>query len=651
MPAPEQTARSERDRPHRREFLGTLAALGGWAALAGECAGAPVTIAESGKARLSIVAGSVKEPVEELARYLRRIADADFKVEKKAGEAGGLYVGLASDFPALKIEKADELGDEGFLLRTDGADVLLIGNDPLGVQHAVTTLLHRLGCRWFFPGAVWEVVPARQTLEVSFDERQVPSFSIGRHLFYGYGAFGPCDRDFKEWNRHNRMGGPGPISLGHTWFGLNATKDLAAHPEWFALVAGKRKASKPCYTHPDVVKQGIRHALEAAAAGSTLVSLSPPDGLDFCECERCLAVCRGGTTFRKHLATFARRPDGVVVSVASETVFGFVNQVAAAVAAKYPRTRVGCMAYSAYSEPPSFNLHPNVFVQATTAYRRTDLTLAEQLSTFRDRGCQAGLREYFSVYQWDWDVKPPQGTLSPAQLRAVFARYHEYGVRCINAEASNNWGPRGLSYYLAANVMWNTRADTGALLRDFTTSAFGPAAEAMQRFYRHWYGAAALDGAEAPAEETGERAEELVSKARLRELFKDLDEAAKLTKDRPDCLARVDHLRMYFHYLMLRHRTTEAGAGKDIHENRQAILDAVRAETTFGGRLTYTNMIHSRPLLGKAFDRRFKKFEALLKAVPESQTANKGWRALGAPPTHAEVEAFWEDDRTMLGGT
>jgi hypothetical protein len=108
---------------------------------------------------------------------------------------------------------------------------------------------------------------------------------------------------------------------------------------------------------------------------------------------------------------------------------------------------------------------------------------------------------------------------------------------------------------------------------------------------------------------------------------------------------------MYFHYLMLWHRTTEAGAGKDVNQNKQAILDAVRAETMFGARLTYTNMIHSRPLLGKAFDRHFKKFEVLLKAVPESRTANKGWRAIGQPPTRAEVEAFWEEDRTTLGGT
>jgi len=253
--------------------------------------------------------------------------------------------------------------------------------------------------------------------------------------------------------------------MGHTWFGLNNGADFAAHPEWFALVDGKRKASKPCYSHPDVIKQGIRHALDKAAGGARLVSLSPPDGLGYCECERCRAVCRGGKTYEKHLSTFAKRPDGVEVSVASETVFGFVNAVAEAVAAKYPDTYVGCMAYSAYAHPPSFKLQPKVLVQLTTAYRRTDLTLEQQLSTLRERGCQAGLREYFSVYQWDWDAKPPEGRLTPAQMPAAFRNYHDNGVRCINAEASNNWAPRGLSYYLACGPMSGCRRTTRAMKR------------------------------------------------------------------------------------------------------------------------------------------------------------------------------------------
>ena len=461
----------------RRCFLGMIAA-GAGTGLAESSSGrsdAPaVVVADAGQPRLTIVTGSVTDGIDEMQKILRRMSGAEFKTASAPVSAGSLFVGLAADFPALKIDKPDELGPEGFVLKTDGVHVWLIANKPLGMQHAIATFLHKLGCRWFFPGAVWEVIPQRKRIEVRLDERQTPSFSLGRHIHYGFGAFGPCARDLQDWNRHNRMGGPIPVGMGHTWFGLNPVKDFAAHPEWFAFVAGKRKPSKPCYSHPDVIKQGIRHALEKAAGGARLVSLSPPDGLGYCECDRCRAVCKGGKTIAKHLSTFARRPDGALVSVASETVFGFVNAVAEAVAAKHPDTYVGCMAYSAYAHPPSFKLHPNVLVQVTTAYRRTDLTLEQQLSTLRERGCKAGLREYFSVYQWDWDATPPEGRLTPAKMSSAFRNYHDCGVRCINAESSNNWGPRGLSYYLASCMMWDVKSDVAALLRDFSQARSAP---------------------------------------------------------------------------------------------------------------------------------------------------------------------------------
>src|SRR5213076_2232318 len=123
--------------------------------------------------------------------------------------------------------------------------------------------------------------------------------------------------------------------------------------------------------------------------------------------------------------------------------------------------------------------------------------------------------------QWDWDAKPPVGRLTPAKMPAAFRSYHDNGVRCINAEASNNWAPRGLSYYLASCVMWNTRSDVEALLRDFYAAAFGPAADAMKSFYQHWYGPAALSTVETPGSETGDRAEEVVPRDKLRAMFKD----------------------------------------------------------------------------------------------------------------------------------
>ena len=71
---------------------------------------------------------------------------------------------------------ADRLGKEGFLLRSDGKNLFVIGKEAAGVQHGVTTLLQSLGCRWFFPGKTWEIVPERKTISGSWDTRQTPDF-------------------------------------------------------------------------------------------------------------------------------------------------------------------------------------------------------------------------------------------------------------------------------------------------------------------------------------------------------------------------------------------------------------------------------------------------------------------------------------------
>jgi uncharacterized protein DUF4838/glycosyl hydrolase family 20 len=286
--------RSERAMFRLNKVLVLLAAAGsiGWAMSADQPALPMVTIVEDGQPRLPIIAGSVKEPVAELQHYLKKITGADLAVKAAGEKSAGIHVGLAGDFPSLPIEVPADLGAEGFVLKTDATSVFVIANQAHGVRHGVTTLLQKLGCRWFFPGAVWEVVPQQKTITVRLDERQSPSFPIARHIGYGYGAFAPCAKDFEAWNRHNRMGGPVQVQIGHSWFGLDHVKDFKEHPEWFALVNGQRKPSKPCYSHPDVIKQAIRHAVSRAAAGAPMISMSPPDGLGFCECERCLAVCR-----------------------------------------------------------------------------------------------------------------------------------------------------------------------------------------------------------------------------------------------------------------------------------------------------------------------------------------------------------------------
>src|SRR4029077_11682997 len=119
-----------------------------------------------------------------------------------------------------------------------------------------------------------------------------------------------------------------------------------------------------------------------------------------------------------------------------------------------------------------------------------------------------GIRGYFSVYQWDWDFPTvAKGDLHLPRLVSELRFYHKHGVRSINAEASCNWGPRGVGYYLAAQLMWDVSADPRALIADFYDQAFGPAALPMERYYTRWLGSyaavrtkAAADLPEAKAE-------------------------------------------------------------------------------------------------------------------------------------------------------
>ncbi len=663
---------------HLRKIAAILLIFATHATMAGE-----VVLVRDGVATLPLIAGSEEPPVMELKESLKQISGADFKVLEAASAESGIFVGRKSDFPSLNVDGAEGLGPEGFVLQSDDRSLYLIAETPRGVQHAVTTFLHRLGCRWFFAGDEWTVIPHKKTIAGSWNERQIPSFAIQRAIWPAYGQNPKCRDDWDAWNRHNRMGAAMPIKVNHTGNGLNFRgDDFKQHPEWFAMVDGQRQPTKPCYSHPDVLQKAIQHALARAQDGEQMISMSPPDGLGYCQCPRCMSVLLRtereedkSTDFQpgparsfsaddpiranervnmretqKYQTTFGTRPDGTLVNVTSETLFHFVNQVAEAVAKKHPDVKIGCYAYSAYAHPPTFKLHPNVYIQITTQYRRTPLTIEQQFKAWGERTRLLGVREYYSVYQWDWDGPDP-GRVRPDRLQQILKGFHESGVSAINAEASNNWGPRGLGYYVAAQLMWNVDADVAAVIRDFYEQAFGPAAIPMQRYYVRWYGPVAkvMQDPSAPDSPTNEAADDdqppTATLENLRGAYRGLSDAARLVREEPAYRLRVDHLRMYIHYLVLRHRLRVAAQAED----KEEILQAIAAETVFGGRMEATNMIHVRPLIGKRFLDRFRDHRELLASLPEENHEGKNWRKYGAPPDHTELEHLWKEDGRILG--
>lgn len=588
---------------------------------------APVTLVEEGKARTAVylAAGApegLRAAVADLTRCLERLSGARLAVQEYRPGAHGILVGAAADFPELAAgERLKELGPEGLLLRTEGERVWLVGNTALGAQHAVYLFLEKLGCRWFFPGIAWEVVPHAATVRVGpWEEVQRPSFDA-RRIWYGFGMGTPVIRqEYADWVRRNRLGGLN-VQVSHAWERIVPKEEFGAHPEWFAEVGGARKSSKLCTTHPEVVRRAIGYALTyfREHPEERMVSMSPSDGLGYCECARCAAV---GST--------------------SDQVFTLANTVAAAVRAAFPDKLVGCLAYSAYAGLPKVDLEPNVYVQVTAGFIRADLTVEELIERWGAKARQIGVYDYYSVWQWDWD-HPDRGRANNwAYLAHTLPFYHRHRATSINAESSNNWGPKGPGYYLAARLMWDVTTDPAACLRDFFQRAFGPAAPAMERFYRRWsaaeFGAPLYTSRDLPAAfgaqwQPGPK----LTRETLAASYADLTEAARRAGSEEE-RARVDQVRMYLHFLKL---SLDYDAVKESPQAEAAAEAMVR----FAARIMDTHMIHAQPLLFRGPERRLKW------TTPEQVKAKVAtWNTLTAPPDRPELERLWAADAEALKG-
>ncbi len=493
----------------------------------------PIALAKAGVSLHPVVhsanaSEATKSVAKELADYLGRIAGAKFEVRVGDGSTG-IVLGTLAEFPIADFQAGLTLrntydGKEAFALRSEAKRLLLVGASDLGASHAAFRLLETLGCRWFFPAAEWESIPSTPELTVKIDEIDRPRI-LARRIWYGYGSFndkghphgGTALKDYENWTRRNRMASSFRVQAGHAWQTIiNDHKALfAQHPEYHALVKGVRKGEQLCVSNPAVRALAIEWALKRAAANPDreMISMECSDGGGHCECAECAKL-------------------GSV----SNRVFGLANDVAKVFAEKHPGKMVGCLAYSSHSEPPTFALEPNVYVQLTAGFIRGAYTWEQLMELWPKKCANMGFYEYFSVYLWDFDKLPGGRGANVALIRERIQRYAKAGATSIDAESGNNWGPHGRGYYVANKLMWNPDADVETLLADFYERAFGPAAPALRRFYERW----------------SPDSEPLISRGLVGELHRDLQEADRLARDRPDVQARLDHLKHYLRYNHLR---------------------------------------------------------------------------------------------------
>ncbi|MEO6909159.1 MAG: DUF4838 domain-containing protein, partial [Abditibacteriaceae bacterium] len=531
-----------------------------------------LVLAHNGQALLPIVISEKASPstqatAKDLADILNRITGATFEVKTGDGSSG-IVLGNIAEFPhpelneALKIYRGFD-GKEAYAIRTQPKRLLLIGATDLGASHAAYRFLHEIGYRSFFPDKVWEVVPNTPDLKFAHDITDRPEI-LSRDIWFEAGSgTAQANADYDLWKQRNSEAQSFKVNAGHNLFVIPGQfpEEFKAHPEYYAQTAdGKPITDDLELTNPAVRLLVVEYARRFFKQNPTadMVSIDPTD--------------RPG---HSQSAAAQKIPY-------SDQIFGLANEVAKMLQKEFPGKMVGLYSYSGHWDPPSFKLEPNVHV-LMSGLGQGKYTPAERARIWPTLSQNRGAYEYYGVFLWSFDKLP--GMANVEGLQQGLQYYSATGVTSISAESTSNWGLNGRAYMTANALMWNTHLDLDAFLNDFYTKAFGPAAPAMKRYYDRQ--------AKAP----------FVSKQLIGMMFRDVNEASELAKDRPDVEARLDFIKTYLNYVYMewaQNREGVKGLGDKIarlyYANRDnAIFTFEMARQTWWSSVNWDTDFYKKP--------------------------------------------------------
>ena len=490
-------------------------------------------IVRDGKSLASIILPekplpSQKFAAEELQRAIKKMSGAVLPIASEVENVKGPIIvigrsrhtrGLEKDIPSGFSKKLDE---EGFIIRTTGNKLFLVGNDggpkrrvnkriPLqffnvykGSLFAVYELLERLGCRWYYPGDFGEIIPRSENVNIpKINILEKPSFAV-RGFWYGVPAVkrtkelrtemetwmlrckflpyssvlasatdGSVMRPFKKIRREIVNGKKTKVNLL-----------FEEHPEYFAVnKEGIWDAHYLCLANPDVLKIAVDYALNYFRKNpdANCFGYAPPDGAPTCECAKCKARNFG----------FMQRPTANPhCQDISDGFYWFLNEVAKAVEKEFPNKWITTTAYSGRVRPPegvvlNKNISAHTAFLGTSLHHRYDFYgwQTKMRIKFYERWTSMNPfmveRPYFPPMQFHCHVPQPlyrANAFNIAKIKDLGFRGSEWEGRCAFMAG-------GINYYLRGKCLWDADTNIDAVLDEYYKKFFGAAAKPIADFF------------------------------------------------------------------------------------------------------------------------------------------------------------------------
>ena len=542
----------------------------------------PEPLVVRGKSAYTVVVGETCSPSErhaadEFSRFIKEISGAALPVTSDTKSLAGpvVCIGQSGELGKMGADvKLDDLGKEGFVIRTTRRGLIIAGGRERGTLYGVYAFLEdHLGCRWFT--ADCSCIPTRPTIRLGrIDRRYVPPLEY-RDTDY------PGTRD-RDWAARNKMNGThypngsergGNIKYGpfvHTFESLiPPSKYFDQHPEYFSLVKGKRlkERSQLCLTNPEVLRLGKQRLREWIQKNpeATIFSVSQNDWRNYCECATCAALAeREGSQ--------------------SGPLLAFVNALAEDIEKDYPDKIIDTLAYQYTRKPPkTIRPRPNVCVRLCSIECCFIHPLATDANNASFRDDIVGWSKICNrLYIWDYVINFAHSIMPFPNLYVLkpnIAFFIQNGVKGIYEEAC--YYTRGsemaeLRSYIMAKTLWDPKYDTNRAIAEFTDGYYEEAAPYIRRYIKLMH-----DSSQATTEHIriySPPTSQYLNAAALDRAATLFDCAEKAAAKNPTVLLRVETARLPILYA----RIARALTSRDPSDNlsREQVLTLIERFTT-----------------------------------------------------------------------
>ena len=392
------------------------------------------------------------------------------------------------------------------VLKTQGQNLYLAGEGTRGTLYAVNSFLEeKCGVRWWTPFA--ETVPSDAELTVALpDTVYQPQFSYRNTNFMTFTGTihstpSPERQRFSVRRKNNGNSFNGiPAELGGTvalvahpptyteWGQQIITTDEfgKTHPEWFALVDGKRPLYmwQLCFTEPSLRPEILKRvkAWVDRSPDQNRFAILHNDNHNYCRCEQCAAVdAEEGSQMGTQLR--------------------FINWLAEELEKHRPGIEIVTEAYQHTTEPPKITRpRANVIIMLCCPFGTLE-TPAENEKFMKQWNAWKPIAPRILV--WDYAVNfygligPwPNVTQLGAQVKTL-ARQGAMGVFMQGNMFTAGGDCEELKSWLLARLMWDPTLDPLALVQEFVSGYYGAAAGPVTRYLDHLTARGVAKGASA----------------------------------------------------------------------------------------------------------------------------------------------------------